>query len=238
MTARPVLRLGTALAVVAGFLALAPRADAEVLNLTLDDNGNPVTYKPYGGNSVSINAGPFHWTQSSPSNTNYPNTFTTYCIDLDHFISKGSTYAYFPQTDLKVAPTIGDNAAKVGAITELFDHYYKNSLTSTANETAFQLALWELVYDGASSKSLGAGRIQASNTAAQNLLDSLGKSYSNHDLAGYQLVALVSKSGNQDQITVIPNPPVNGVPAPPGLVIAGMGFGCMLLGRLRFRRPA
>jgi len=26
------------------------------------------------------------------------------------------------------------------------------------------------------------------------------------------------------------------VPAPPGLVLAGMGFGCLLLGRLRFRR--
>jgi len=30
----------------------------------------------------------------------------------------------------------------------------------------------------------------------------------------------------------------NGVPAPPGLVLAGMGFGCVLLGRLRFRRTA
>jgi len=33
-------------------------------------------------------------------------------------------------------------------------------------------------------------------------------------------------------------PPVNGVPAPPGVVLAGLGFGCMLLGRIRFRKPA
>ncbi len=33
-----------------------------------------------------------------------------------------------------------------------------------------------------------------------------------------------------------PPPPPGAVPAPPGLVLAGMGFGCMLLGRLRFRR--
>jgi len=32
-------------------------------------------------------------------------------------------------------------------------------------------------------------------------------------------------------------PPTHGVPAPPGLVLAGMGFGCLLLGRLR-RKPA
>jgi len=30
----------------------------------------------------------------------------------------------------------------------------------------------------------------------------------------------------------------SGVPAPPGLVLAGMGFGCLLLGRLRTRRAA
>lgn len=33
-----------------------------------------------------------------------------------------------------------------------------------------------------------------------------------------------------------PPPPSNAVPAPPGLVLAGMGVGCLLLGRLRFRR--
>ena len=35
-----------------------------------------------------------------------------------------------------------------------------------------------------------------------------------------------------------PPPPPSGVPAPPGLVLAGVGFGCLLLGRLRTRRPA
>ena len=34
------------------------------------------------------------------------------------------------------------------------------------------------------------------------------------------------------------SPPPKGVPAPPGLVLAGMGFGTLLLGRLRFRRGA
>ncbi|VTR90998.1 Uncharacterized protein OS=Singulisphaera acidiphila (strain ATCC BAA-1392 / DSM 18658 / VKM B-2454 / MOB10) GN=Sinac_1598 PE=4 SV=1 [Gemmata massiliana] len=37
-------------------------------------------------------------------------------------------------------------------------------------------------------------------------------------------------------ITTPPCPP-NGVPAPPGLVLAGMGAGCLMLGRLR-RKPA
>ena len=33
-----------------------------------------------------------------------------------------------------------------------------------------------------------------------------------------------------------PPPPPTAIPAPPGLVLAGMGFGCLLLGRLRSRR--
>ena len=218
----------------AALLAGAPRATAETINLTLTNGGNPVTYNPYGGAATTVGAGPFHWTQSAPINANFAPAVTTYCIDLDHYISTGNTYTYTVQPDLKLAPTIGNNTAKVGAITELFDRYYTQSLASTASASAFQLALWDLLYDGA-SRSLTAGRIQGNNAQAQSMLSSLGSGgYVNHDLAGSHLVALVSASGNQDQITVVPNP--KAVPAPPGVVLAGMGVGGLLLGR--FRRKA
>jgi hypothetical protein len=231
---RPALLRPLLAAVV--LLVVPAFASADTLKLTLNSSGNPVTYNPNGGTAVTVGAGPFSWTQSAPLNANYPNSITTYCIDLDHYISKGGTYTYTAQTNLALAPTIGNNPAKIAAITELFDRYYDTSLTSAANGAAFQLALWELVYDGGTSKSLTAGRIQASNTQAQNMLNSLGTPYTVHDLTGYHLVALVSSSGNQDQIMVVQNPPTPpGVPAPPGLVLAGMGFGCVLLGRLRGR---
>lgn len=232
MFVRPARPLAAAVALV-GLMAFAPRAAAETINLTLNDNGNAVTYKPNGGSSTTVNGGPFHWTQSTPLNTNYATAVTTYCIDLDQTVSKGGTYTYTVQPDLKLAPTIGNNTAKINAITELFDRYYNSSLTSASAATAFQLALWELVYDGASSKSLTAGRVQGSNALATSMLNSLGTAYSNHDLAGYHLVALVSGT-KQDQIMVVKDPTSpSAVPAPPGLVLAGMGFGCVLLGRLR-----
>ncbi|MDY3556424.1 Cys-Gln thioester bond-forming surface protein [Gemmata sp. JC717] len=235
MLARPARPLAAVLAVL-GLMAAAPRASAETINLTLNDSGTSVTYKPNGGSSTTVNGGPFHWTQSTPLNTNYATAVTTYCIDLDQTVSKGGTYTYTVQTDLKLAPTIG-TAAKAAVITELFDRYYNTSLTSAASAAAFQLALWELVYDGATSKSLSAGRIQGSNSLASSMLGSLGGAYSTHDLAGYHLVALVSGT-KQDQIMVVKDstPPPSAVPAPPGVVLAGIGFGSLLLGRLRFRK--
>jgi len=69
--------------------------------------------------------------------------------------------------------------------------------------------------------------------------------------SGYGFVYLYSAFGSpngsnagfeewatQPRIKDTTKPPTNGVPAPPGLVLAGMGFGCLLLGRLRVRRSA
>jgi hypothetical protein len=47
--------------------------------------------------------------------------------------------------------------------------------------------------------------------------------------AGFEEWAALKKTSTQP-------PPPNGVPAPPGLVLAGMGLGCLLLGRFRTRR--
>ena len=79
----------------------------------------------------------------------------------------------------------------------------------------------------------------SNNTTAQSFLDAIQNNtyYTNGSLAGNRLVALVNGS-LQDQITVDPNPPVNNpVPAPPAVLLAGLG-GLALLGRSRFNRAA
>ncbi len=230
-------RLVVAALAVAGLLTLSPRASADTISLNLTAGSTSVSYKPNGGSVVSVGGGPFHWTQTTPINTNYASAITTYCIDLTHGITSGT---YTTQTNLTLAPTIGTDAKGL-AITELFDRYYYNSLTSSANSSAFQLALWELVYDGATSKSLTAGSIQGDTAQpytaqAQSMLNSLGSksSYANHDLAISHLEVLVSSNGNQDQIMVVPNPP-KGVPAPPAVMLAGIGV-LALFGRSRWTR--
>lgn len=229
-------RLTAAALAVAGLLTLSPRASADTISLNLIPGSTSVSYKPNGGSVVSVGGGPFHWTQTTPINTNYASAITTYCIDLNHGVTSGT---YTTQSNLALAPTIG-TAAKGSAITELFDRYYNSSLTSSANSSAFQLALWELVYDGATSKSLSAGSIQGDTTKAytaqaQSMLTSLGSgSYAIHDLATSRLEALVSSNGNQDQIMVVPNPP-KAIPAPPAVMLAGIGV-LALFGRSRWTR--
>jgi hypothetical protein len=215
-------------AVAAGFLLTLANARAESITLVMEDAGTRTTYSPYGGAPTSVGVGPFQWSQPLPLNANYPSAVTTYCIDLDQFFYPGTAHQFTVQSNLALAPTIG-SADRAAPITELFDRYYQSSLTTTADATAFQLALWELVYDG-DERSLGAGRIQSDNAQAQAMLNSLGTPYSNHDLAGHQLTAFVSDV-HQDQIGVTPA----AVPAPPAVLLAGFGL-LVLVGRARLNR--
>ena len=216
-------------AVAAGFLLTLPTVRAETVTLVMEDAGTRATYSPYGGAPVSVGVGPFQWSQPLPVNANYPSAITTYCIDLDQYFYPGTAHQFTVQSNLALAPTIG-SADQAAPITELFDRYYQSSLTSTDNATAFQFALWELVYDGADERSLGAGRIQANNAQAQAMLNSLGTPYSNHDLAGNRLTAFVSDV-HQDQIGVTP------VPVPPAILLAGFGL-LALAGRCRPNRTS
>ncbi len=80
------------------------------------------------------------------------------------------------------------------------------------------------------------------NLSAANILAAM----SSNGTAGFAVRFRGFKDGSSDKdisgIICPPPPPPppptggNAVPAPPGLVLAGMGFGCLLLGRLRTRR--
>ncbi len=226
------IRLGVAAVAVAGFLTLSPRASADTITLLMETNGTGVYIYPYGGLAVLEGSGPFQWSQTAPLVPGFPTTVLTYCIDIEQFIKLGQAHTFTIQPHLALAPTIGTEA-KAAAITELYDRYYLTGLTNTANQNAFQLALWELVYDGPDSRNLSAGRIQVTNAQAQAMLNSLGTPYSTHDLAGSKLLALVSDT-KQDQLVVIPGPG-KPVPAPPAVVLAGVGV-LALLGRARWNR--
>lgn len=73
------------------------------------------------------------------------------------------------------------------------------------------------------------------NLTAANLLAAM----SSNGTAGFAVRFRGFADGSSDKDiagVVVPPPPPKGVPAPPGLVLAGMGMGCLLLGRLRLRR--
>lgn len=256
------LRLLVAAFAVAGFVNLSPRASAELLTLNYQGQttnpGNPtlgVTLNgtPYTNTSV----GPFYWNQNQvPPNANFPPPIATFCIELSGTqpLPPIGSNVVFDVVPPAAAPTIGNDPLKVAAIGELYGRYFqtawldKNTFHGSVDSAAFQLALWELVYDGAASKNLGAGNFQAGGlgtytTTAQNMLNSLnGSNAFATNFGGYELVALLAPATTdptkaqdqvQDQLILRPK----AVPAPPAVLLAGIGA-LALLGRARLtRRP-
>jgi hypothetical protein len=247
------------------FLAGSPRAQADTMTLYFDHTNSQTAHITYNGSASTVTPGPYYW-KDPPSALN-ANT-TTFCVQLDQFISQGSTYTY-QKTPLASMPTIG-NQTKADYISELFGRYYSTawnnpSFTGNTASTAFQLALWELVYDGpvsASNKGTldltkGVFKDTASADAsavslAQMYLTGgtdLGKTYAAlsgdtsqfaKNLGGYQLVGLTEPppSGQSAQPGFqdqLVLLPTSPVPAPAGVWLAGLGL-VALIGRGRFLR--
>src|SRR5205807_9050596 len=176
---------------------------------TTTNPGNPSVAFTLDGKSYSNFAvGPFYWSQNSvPPNANFPPPIATFCLEIDSSqpLPPVGTNTTFSVVNPTASPTIGNDAAKVAAITELYGRYYQTAWTDKTtfhgdtDSTAFQLALWELIYDGAGGKDLNSGRFQASNlgvysTDAQNMLNSLNGDTSsfNSRFGGSELVALLA----------------------------------------------
>lgn len=253
------LRFFAAVLAVAGFLAFAPRASADLLTLNFQGQttnpGNPTVSFTLNGTSYSNFAvGPFYWSQNSvPPNSNFPPPIATFCIEINTSkpLPPIGTNTTFQTMNLNQAPTIGNNPTEIADIKQLYGLYYQTAWANQStfhgdtNSVAFQLALWKLVYDGGSNLNLSTGNFQAAglgvySTTAQNMLNSLNGNTSSFDsrFGGDQLTALVTPASGakttdevQDQIILQPKT----VPAPPAVLLAGIGV-LALLGRARWNR--
>src|SRR5207249_1402595 len=199
----------------------------------------------FNGSTQTFTPGPYFW-----STTTAPiNSVSTFCVQLDQFITVGNTYT-FEKTSLAASPTVG-NQTKANYITELYGRYYNTawnspSFTGSTQATAFQLALWELIYDGPTSArrkgsldlSTGTFKDTASAHAAavslaQNYLTG-GSGYTalSGDTSqfatrfpGFQLQGLSAATGSNNVVTGVQSQIVlTAVPAPPGVFLAGAGL--------------
>ena len=260
-------------AAVAAFFGTAPRASADTITATLNGttgaaavNYTLATSAGGTGTSQGATPGPYYWTTTASTLPGGAGPGTTFCIDLTHHVAVGSSYT-FTVNPLSAATTVKNDGttalssteinAKVNAITALFGNYYKTAWEnpSTANTqpsySAFQLALWELLYDSKtdlanSSNVFSGGNLTSTDTnanAAQNMLTyTLSTTGMNAGLAAFntgafankQLVALTC-SGAQDQIWLENKPSITTVPAPPAILLAGFGL-MALAGRGRWNR--
>ena len=165
--------------------------------------------------SRDLNAGVF--------NLNPPTGVLAYCIDIFQTITFGTLYSDYTTTSLVSDGQI--TAVRKGEIAQLFHGFYAPSLTSSTKTAAFQLALWEILYetgptlnvDGGDLVNRGVNYANTPNTPAgvisqaDTWLAGLGAFSS--DVSGF---IIYRSPEHQDQIRIVP------APATWALVFAGL----------------
>ncbi|MFZ5486472.1 MAG: hypothetical protein ACOY5G_05655 [Pseudomonadota bacterium] len=235
-----------AISVVAGMVVgvMAPMhaATAGTVNLTFNgaaygyENFNLVNGTPSvndsnqaaGGFTMQVNANP------APADPQFKagSSILAWCIELTQSIGAGSSYNY-TTTDLTSVPSWA------GRLQELIAQNYQTVLSAANSITsaAMQLAIWEVVYEPASSAlNLSSGNFSASaplfngdSTSARNMAQGwLNNLSSSADTGKYKIVMLTNGSA-QDLVTVLPTP----IPAAALLFGSALGLGGLLQRRRR-----
>ena len=164
-----------------------------------------------------VKAGQFNWTRTGGDYTGLTGTFATFCIEVHQDVLPGNNYTYDVNTvanaPLPVNILYGTpmGAIKADKISELYGRFFAGLSTDT-QYAAFQLAIWDFVYDGGGS--VGTGVFQAQGFgAAMGLADAWIAAV---DGTGPRMTGLGALSGDdwQDQIFT---------PAPGALALIGLG---------------
>lgn len=180
----------------------------------------------FGGTWTGTLAGGMNWTRDGMNPGTYAGLqgdFRTFCIEVTQQVGFGNSYEYFV-VDPSDAPTFEPMGAfRASELSELFGRYY-GSLVTNSDFGAFQMAIWEVVYEiGETPLNVNDGRFQIRNAAVeQNMANAMLASL-NGTGPMMSLVALTNRE-YQDQI----------VPAPASLALAGLG-GLIGLRRRRSR---
>lgn len=218
---------------------------AGVLNFTGTNGSQTVNVSlpallPYPAiNNVGEQAGHFNWTVASGGNTtvlgNVGASITTFCIELRETISTGQSPNYTLYTDLSTLPKASGPAMGSGAnalLQKLADAVGQGTLLtaitgslgglgSYAYDAVLQATIWKIDYN--SALTLHDGTL---NTLVGNIITWLN----GYTSTGNWYAVGLSNGSAQDQLAIVTSttygsiPPV---PAPAGVVLAGMAFACV-----------
>lgn len=260
----PRIRSYIAAGVVALFLTSGQRASADSsIDLSFaGTTGSSTVSISLNGHSNSVEPGPYFFNViPPPSGGGSP--ISTFCMELGQGLTTSSaTYNIVSLTDpsTTISKNNGSSATAVAnAIEALYGFYYNTAwgtssgakASNSTDFTAFQLAIWELVYDGAYDVShpnatnfFSSGNLTSPTSSAEaeaqamlnNVLNNVNQGITDfsENLPGVTLVALTNCS-YQDQLWLDPTPKISGVPAPPGILLAMVGL-FALVGRSRLNR--
>ncbi|MBX3387487.1 MAG: hypothetical protein KF768_13035 [Phycisphaeraceae bacterium] len=213
---------------VAALVAAAGHAQADTIKgkftSTLSKDVN-ITSAPRSGTVKTVQ---FAWqrtdTPGAGIDDTIGNAFTTYCVDLAQNVTANTNFVF----NVMTPADYGFNAAQTYLLSVLWADILPQVGTSN-DSAAFQLAVWEIVYD--SDKALTTGSFKANSpdtpkTIAQGWLNTIAA-------PGYVAInplptlRVLQSDTAQDQLTAISTP----IPAPGAGVLALAGMGILAMRR-------
>ena len=205
--------------VVALVACLAAGAQARGAYVTAEFQGIwgvQVGFTLNGTYSNDTYAGKVFWKTVS-SDAGFSGVFQTFCLEPNQDLKIGTQYT-FNVGGIEGAPVPGPSMGpdKADSVRELWAKF-GDLLDTKTKAAAFQIAIWDIVYDDFTADP------SAANTLAQEWLAQLNGL---HNKKECPLTALTSQV-NQDQITCFDTP------VPPTLALAGIG----LFSLLGYSRP-
>jgi len=261
----------------------AARADTVTAKLNGVEGGNGITFNLHMGSGAATDSGAItgalQWTVQSvspaaPANNLFGlavgDNIDTFCIEITQNVGIGGTYSFTEQTSLASAPTNmtyitnidtglsagGMGTTKANLLNELYNKVNEQSFFETLNATsaaAFQLAVWEIVYEnsltigqtdnsnGKLNLSTQAGSsfyVDGGNVAivaqAQTWLNGLNSSYLN--LAHISVYALTDPNNQDQAFSLVLTKPNIGTPLPASLGNAALLMGVFGAGYGLFRK--
>ncbi len=217
-----VLRAARIGAAVGGLAMLSAAASASMIEAQFINNSpsRPVMLSIDGGlNYAEHGAGRLNWLRIGGDYGGVGASFTTFCAELAENVAPSHVYVFDVVAPAGIPNTIagGMGGAKAALLAELYGRFYDSiDFGVTNNAAAYQIAVWEIIYDDGLSLAGDELRVQNNGhyfTIAQNWLNALDGTGSTMDLDGFTAL------GVQDQI-VIPEPGSSLLLALGGLALA------------------
>lgn len=180
------------------------------VNITITVNGAS-TAVAAGAFALQYSADKVGWTD-----------FLTYCLEPDELLNVSGTT---PRggSFVEGIGNAADYVAVAPALTRLVNTWFSDSLTSATRSAAFQVALWELAFDGDGNLATGGFRFtQTGSTANAVRMQALAYLDAANWVSGGDNLDLILRTGAQDLvIQLIPEP---GTVALLALGLAGLGL--------------